>query len=143
MNVDGTRSHKIVADGITILRNLVHRGAVGGDLRTGDGAGILLQNPHRFFARECARLGIALPEEGGYGVAMLFLPLDENRRLSARSLIERTLTQESANLLGWREVPVQPDCLGALARNSMPNVAQAFLSVRGPAATRLNGSCIC
>ncbi len=131
VNIDGTRTHKIVSDGITILKNLVHRGAVGGDSRTGDGAGILTQLPHRFFSRECGRLGISIPEEGGYGVAMLFLPLDEDRRLSARAVVERTVVEEGGVLLGWREVPVGPDCLGDLASRSMPHVSQAFITFEG------------
>ncbi len=130
-NVDGSRSHKIVSDGITILKNLVHRGAVGGDSRTGDGAGIMTQIPHRFFEKQCGRLGIRLPEAGKYGLAMLFLPLDENRRLSARALIERTITGEGGTVLGWRDVPMKPDCLGELASSSMPHVAQVFVRFNG------------
>ncbi len=74
VNVDGRKTHQIVVNGITILKNLVHRGAVGGDSRTGDGAGMLVQVPHRFFAREADRLGFRLPAEGLYGTAMLFFP---------------------------------------------------------------------
>ncbi len=74
VNVNGQRSHQIVTDGITILKNLTHRGAVGGDSKTGDGTGMLVQMPHRFFAKECGRLSIALPAEGSYGVGMVFLP---------------------------------------------------------------------
>ena len=128
VNVDGRRTHEIVADGITVLKNLVHRGAVGGDSRTGDGAGMLTQIPHRFFLREASRLGIRLPAEGRYAVAMLFLPRDEARRGAAAALVERTVAAEGGAILGWREVPVNPDLLGELAEGSMPRIAQAFAS---------------
>ena len=128
VNVDGRRTHQIVINGITILKNLVHRGAVGGDSRTGDGAGMLTQIPHRFFAREAARLHFALPAEGAYSAAMLFLPRDEKRRAKARSLIERVVAAEGGTLLGWREVPVNPELLGELAEGAMPHISQLFAS---------------
>jgi glutamate synthase domain-containing protein 2/glutamate synthase domain-containing protein 1/glutamate synthase domain-containing protein 3 len=127
-NVDGKRTHRIVADGITILKNLVHRGAVGGDSRTGDGAGMMTQVPHRFFAREAAHLGIRLPGEGRYGAGMFFLPRGAAERGRAISLVERTIAEEGGSVIGWREVPVEPDLLGDLARESMPHIAQAFVS---------------
>ena len=88
VNVNGERSNQIVADGITILKNLAHRGAIGGDSKTGDGAGMLIQIPHHFFAKESKRLGFNLPEEGQYGAGKLFLPMDEAKRAIARKLIE-------------------------------------------------------
>jgi glutamate synthase (NADPH/NADH) large chain len=130
-NIDGRRTHKIVSDGITILKNLVHRGAVGGDSKTGDGAGILTQLPHRFFLQECARLGIELPAEGGYGVAMLFLPDEKERRAGARALVEEVILKEGGTLLGFREVPTVSGCLGELAAGSMPHVLQVFISFEG------------
>ncbi|MGA2479340.1 MAG: glutamate synthase large subunit, partial [Spirochaetia bacterium] len=126
VNVDGRRTHQIVTNGITILKNLVHRGAVGGDSRTGDGAGLMTQVPHRFFAREAARFGFSLPADGAYGVAMLFLPRDESRRKEARALVERVLIAEGGTVLGWREVPVNPELLGELAENSRPHISQVF-----------------
>ena len=126
VNVDGRKTHQIVINGITILKNLVHRGAVGGDSRTGDGAGMLVQVPHRFFAREADRLGFSLPAEGLYGVAMLFLPLDEEKRSRARELVEDAVTAGNGTLLGWREVPANPELLGELALASMPHISQAF-----------------
>jgi glutamate synthase (NADPH) large chain len=128
VNVKGTRSHQIVSDGITILKNLAHRGAVGGDLKTGDGAGMLTQIPHLFFAKECNRLHITLPKEGAYGVGMFFLPIDEQKRTAARTIIESTIVTEGGKVLGWREVPVHPECLGDLARATMPSIAQLFAS---------------
>ena len=130
VNVDGTRSHAIVAGGITILKNLVHRGAVGGDSRTGDGAGILVQIPHRFFSAECSRLSITLPAPGAYGIGMFFLPRDDERRTQAVGLVNRTVAAEGGAVLGWRDVPSNPSCLGELALSSMPRVAQAFIAFK-------------
>jgi glutamate synthase (NADPH/NADH) large chain len=104
---------------------------VGGDMLTGDGAGILCQVPHRFFEAEAARVGIALPAAGTYGVGMLFLPLDARTRGRARRLVERTLAAEGVSVLGWREVPVRPDCLGEIALTSMPGVEQVLVTVGG------------
>ena len=131
VNVDGRRTHQIIVNGVTILKNLVHRGAVGGDSRTGDGAGMLVQVPHRFFSRETGKLGFVLPAEGGYGVAMLFLPQEKKRRMAARSLFEKTVSDSGGTFLGWREVPVNPDMLGELAVASMPYIAQAFAAFTG------------
>src|SRR5208283_2746419 len=76
-DIKGRKSHKIIEDALTILLNLEHRGAVGADPRAGDGAGILLQIPHKFFAKKAAELGFALPAPGEYGVGVLFLPHDD------------------------------------------------------------------
>ncbi|MGE3874265.1 MAG: hypothetical protein AB7F74_15035, partial [Parvibaculaceae bacterium] len=73
-NIHNIKSHKIIADGLSILRNLEHRGAVGADPKAGDGAGILVQIPHEIFVEEARRLGVALPEPQQYSVAQLFLP---------------------------------------------------------------------
>ncbi len=131
VNVDGSRTHRIVADGITVLKNLVHRGAVGGDMCTGDGAGILCQIPHRFFADEASRLAVRLPAAGSYGVGMLFLPPDGPARRRAKELTDRVLASEGVSVLGWRGVPVQPDCLGEIALSSMPGVEQVLVAADG------------
>ncbi len=128
VKIDGTRSHQIVRDGVQILRNLVHRGAVGGDLKTGDGAGMILQIPHRFFGKV---LKFPLPEEGKYGAGMLFLPRQEKDSEKARKMIASKTIQEGGNILGWREVPVHPDCLGEMAREVMPSIWQVFISYEG------------
>jgi glutamate synthase domain-containing protein 1 len=112
VNVNGQRSHQTVTDGLTILKNLVHRGAVGGDAKTGDGAGMLMQMPHVFFAKESELLRITLPDEGAYGVGMLFLPLDAGKRKAAAGIIESIVSAEGGRILGWRDVPVQPECPG-------------------------------
>jgi len=128
VNVDGTRSHQIVADGVTILKNLVHRGALGGDSKTGDGAGIIIQIPHRFFAAVCGDCGFALPDSGLYGVGMMFLPRDNDRRREAAELTADTARREGATVLGWRDVPVHEECLGDMARETMPHIAQVFVA---------------
>lgn len=128
VKVDGTRSHQIVRDGVQILKNLVHRGAVGGDLKTGDGAGIILQIPHKFFTRSSK---FQLPAEGQYGVGMLFLPQQEKDAERARKMIAEQTAKEGGKVLGWREVPVHPDCLGDMARAAMPSIWQVFVSFKG------------
>jgi glutamate synthase domain-containing protein 2/glutamate synthase domain-containing protein 1/glutamate synthase domain-containing protein 3 len=131
VNVNGSPSHQIVSDGITILKNLQHRGAVGGDSKTGDGAGMLTQVPHLFFVKECDRLGIQLPEQGAYGVGMIFLPLDPEKRALAKSVVASTIAKEGGIVLGWRDVPVRPDCLGEIALSTMPFITQLFVSFDG------------
>jgi glutamate synthase (NADPH/NADH) large chain len=128
VNVNGQRSHQIVTEGITILKNLTHRGAVGGDLKTGDGAGMLIQTPHLFFVKECDRLRIALPPEGAYGAGMLFLPRDPAERKQAAALVESVVMKEGGIVLGWRDVPVHPEVLGETARATMPHIAQVFVA---------------
>ena len=128
VKIDGTRSHQIVRDGVQILRNLVHRGAVGGDLKTGDGAGMILQIPHKFFSKV---LNFPLPMEGKYGVGMLFLPRQEKDSERARKMIVSKAAQEGGKILGWREVPTHPDCLGEMAREVMPSIWQVFVTYEG------------
>ncbi|MCH8843345.1 MAG: hypothetical protein IID61_10255 [SAR324 cluster bacterium] len=88
-NIDGRRTHDIVRRGITVLENLVHRGACGCDPETGDGAGLLLQTPHKFFAEEAENLGFDLPEPGSYAAAMIFLPHTAEDRESCIRIIEQ------------------------------------------------------
>ena len=125
VKIDGTRSHQIVRDGVQILRNLVHRGAVGGDLKTGDGAGIILQIPHKFFSKV---LKFPLPAEEKYGVGMLFLPQQKKDSEQARKMIAEQTSKEGGKVLGWREVPTHPDCLGEMARAVMPSIWQIFVT---------------
>ncbi len=127
VNVNGERTHEMIRDGVTVLKNLVHRGALGGDLKTGDGAGMLSQLPHRFFAEQQKELGFSLPAEGAYGVAMLFLPQDDKRRREAVSYCEKGVLAEGGAVLGWRDVPVRPDCLGEMAKSVMPVIRQMFV----------------
>jgi glutamate synthase domain-containing protein 2/glutamate synthase domain-containing protein 1/glutamate synthase domain-containing protein 3 len=126
-NLRGEKSHRIVQDAVRILVNLEHRGAVGADQKTGDGAGMLLQLPHNFLLRVA---GTALPPAGRYAAGFLFLPPGKTETDRARLLVERVLREEGAGLLSWRQVPVNPECLGEQARREMPSFWQLLLSPR-------------
>ena len=126
-HVKGHRSQAIVADALTVLENLSHRGARGAEPNTGDGAGILTQLPHTFFAAEAARLGWALPPPGDYGVGMLFLPRDAARRATCEAEFAALVRAEGQTLLGWRDVPTDNRELGATAVASEPVMRQAFI----------------
>ena len=127
-SVKGARSHEIVTMGLEVLRNLGHRGACGADPETGDGAGVLMQMPHEFFAREAESLGFELPPAGDYGVGMVFLPPDAGQREQCEREIERVVADEGLRLLGWRDVPVSPDAIGRMARAVMPAIRQFFVA---------------
>ncbi len=105
-NIRNEKSHDIVQKGLEILLRLTHRGASGADPREGDGAGILTQLPHDFFAAKTTELGIRLPESGSYGVGMVFFPKEAEHRDTCKSIIEQTINEEGNKALGWREVPV-------------------------------------
>jgi glutamate synthase domain-containing protein 2/glutamate synthase domain-containing protein 1/glutamate synthase domain-containing protein 3 len=126
-SIKGHKSHDIIAKGIQVLINLTHRGACGCDPETGDGAGILIQIPHKFFARECATLGFTLPAEGEYGVGMAFLPVEPHQRLSCEGILERIVREEGLIVLGWRDTPVDGDAIGRVARASQPYIQQIFI----------------
>ncbi|MDE1173293.1 MAG: glutamate synthase large subunit [Parvibaculaceae bacterium] len=111
-NIHNRKSHQIIADGLKILENLEHRGAVGADPKAGDGAGILIQLPHAFFSKEAEKLGFTLPEPGHYGVGHIFLPRDAAERARIVELVERVTKEENQIFLGWRDVPVDNSDLG-------------------------------
>ena len=117
-------SHDIVAKGLTALRNLDHRGAVGSDPDSGDGAGILLQVPDGFLR---AVVDFDLPLIGAYAVGLAFLPQDEAEAEAARAEVERIAEEENLRVLGWREVPIEPSRLGVTARATMPSFSQLFV----------------
>src|SRR5205085_3364727 len=100
VDLKGRRSHDIVRQAIEVLLNLEHRGACGCEKNTGDGAGILLQTPHRFFLRECERLGIRLPAPGDYAAGCVFLPMDANDRKACEAIFERIIREEGQEPLG-------------------------------------------
>jgi len=127
-NIRGYKSHEIILKGIEILVNLTHRGACGCDPETGDGAGVLIQIPHAFFSRECEALGFSLPEEGSYGVGMLFLPIDRLDRFRIKGILQRTVEEEGLSVLGWRQTPVDDSAIGRLARASQPYIEQLFIA---------------
>ncbi len=121
----GQASHEIVAQGLTALRNLDHRGAVGAEVDTGDGAGILIQVPDGFL-RDV--VDFDLPEPGRYAVGIGFLPVDPGAAATARAAVETLAAEEGLTVLGWRDVPVDPTVLGATALGAMPSFAQLFVA---------------
>ena len=133
-NIKNRRSHEIVRQGIQILINLDHRGAVGADPLAGDGAGILMQLPDRLFRAEVETLGITLPEEGNYGVGMVFLPSNKTGLNACTSSIEAAIKNEGQILLGWRDVPVDNSYLGDSVKPIEPVIRQVFIG-RGDTCT--------
>jgi glutamate synthase domain-containing protein 2/glutamate synthase domain-containing protein 1/glutamate synthase domain-containing protein 3 len=126
--LDGTAEHSVVEDGIQILKNLEHRGAVGGDKDTGDGAGLLVRIPDRFFRGQARRLGRRLPPPGDYAVGMIFLPVDGRVARRCERTLEKIAKAEGAKVLGWRDVPVNSEAIGELARSTQPRIRQIFLA---------------
>jgi glutamate synthase (NADPH/NADH) large chain len=120
----GTAGHDIITLALDALRNLEHRGAVGSDAGTGDGAGIITQIPDDFLR---AVTDFALPPAGRYAVGNIFLPIDPTARSAIKRRIARIAQEESLAILGWREVPVRPDEVGALARAAMPDIQQLYV----------------
>ena len=127
VQMHGKRSHDIVKKGLKILENLTHRGACGCDPLTGDGAGILMQIPHEFLARECEEHGFLIPEAGRYGAGTVFLPKDVFHRNTCLEIFEKVIHEEGQHLLGWRPVPVDESKAGPLALSSMPEIFQVFI----------------
>ena len=121
------RSHTIVEQGLKILENIDHRGAVGADPTMGDGCGILTQIPHGFFAEECSRLGFELPPAGEYAIGQFFLPKDLEARGIIKDIVEKTLADEGLPLLGWRDVPVDSTDLGKAVKETEPHHQQLFI----------------
>ncbi|MBN1268520.1 MAG: glutamate synthase large subunit [Kiritimatiellae bacterium] len=130
-NIGGEKSHAIIERGIEVLKNLLHRGASGADADTGDGAGILVQIPDRFFRKACSGLGMALPEPGRYGLGMIFLPRDPGAQATARTAVEQAAAAEGLRFLGWREVPANEAALGEAARRLRPSIWQCFVDGGG------------
>ena len=128
VDLKGRRSHRLVQQAAQMLLNLEHRGACGSEENTGDGAGLLLQLPHRFFSQVCPELGISLPSFQEYGVGMVFLPSDTAAREECERLFERTIREEGQHPLGWRTVPVNDTLLGATARSGQPVIRQIFIA---------------
>ncbi|MCH9010240.1 MAG: glutamate synthase large subunit, partial [Chloroflexi bacterium] len=127
-NIKGLKSHTIIDQGLEVLVNLEHRGACGSDPETGDGAGVLIQMPHEFFAEEGRALGIELPPPGEYGVGMVFFPKDPAQQSECEATIERFVRDEGQTFLGWRDVPISSDAIGVLARKVMPGIRQFFVA---------------
>src|SRR3974390_3285025 len=126
-DIEGHKSHQIIKDGLAILLNLEHRGAVGADPRMGDGAGILVQIPHKFFVKKTAELGFKLPAPGEYAVGYLFMPTDTNWRQIIRDIYAEVIAREGLALLGWRDVPTDNSTLGYSVKPTEPKHMQVFI----------------
>src|SRR4051794_3647816 len=134
VDLKGRKSPSIVKNALEVLLNLAHRGASGCEKNTGDGAGILMQVPHRFLVEVCAGVRIKLPAAGQYGVGVVFLPHDPGSRAACEHLFEKVVRDEGQKFLGWREVPTDNSMIGPTAKRSQPVIKQLFVG-RGPSIT--------
>ncbi|TAE57545.1 MAG: glutamate synthase subunit alpha, partial [Bacteroidetes bacterium] len=123
----GKASHQIVADALTMLTNMEHRGACGCDPESGDGAGILIQIPHAFLNEECTKLGFTLPTPGSYGVGMVFFPQAPEQREKARGILKATAAEQGFEVLGFRPIPVRSEGVGETALTTEPHIEQVFV----------------
>ena len=124
VNIHGNKSHELVDNALKVLENMRHRGAEGADNKTGDGAGILLQIPHEFILLQ----GIPVPEKGKYGTGLVFLPKDEKKQSHILSIMIEEIEREGLSLMHLRNVPTNPDCLGAAALETEPTIKQLFVT---------------
>ena len=128
VRLDGEPRHAIVVDGIQILVNLEHRGAVGGDKTTGDGAGIMMELPHEFFGKVLQGEQAVLPAAGDYAVAMVFLPVEEKLAGRCETVIKRIVREEGCSVFHERNVPCDAGGLGVLSSSTQPHIKQFFIS---------------
>ncbi len=126
-DIKGRKSHSIIQQGLEIVTNLTHRGAVGADPLAGDGAGILIQLPDTFLRQECAKSAIELPAIGHYGVGMIFLPRSSSNREKCEQILEQCITAEGQSILGWRDVPTNNKGIGQSVKEVEPVVRQIFI----------------
>ncbi len=126
-NIKNRKSHDIIRQGLQILINLDHRGAVGADPLAGDGAGILIQVPDRLYREECAKLGFELPAVGDYAVGMVFLPQTAEALSASLKAFEKVIPDEGQTILGWRDLPVDNSCLGESVKPIEPVIRQIFI----------------
>ncbi len=129
-DIRNRKSHQTVRDGLKILANLTHRGAVGADPLAGDGAGILIQMPDRLIREECAALGLDLPAPGDYAVGMVFMPRQPSTQKECEFALEQMATEEGQRVIGWRDVPTDNACLGFSVKPLEPVIRQ-FIVERG------------
>jgi len=128
VHIKGHQNHEIINQGLTILENLTHRGAVGADPLAGDGAGILIQTPDTFLREVCtAAFNTPLPPQGEYGVGMIFLPRQAENRVACENVMAKIIADEGQVLLGWRDVPTNNECLGESVKVVEPVVRQVFV----------------
>ena len=128
VNIDGRREHCIVDQALSIVERLEHRAGKDASGKVGDGVGILLQISHRFFKEVMRKQGVLLPDQGEYGIAMLFLPQSLLARRKAEQLFETISAHEGGTVLGWRDVACHSEILGESARACMPTIRQCFIA---------------
>ena len=126
-NIKGEKSHDIIEKGLEVLEHMSHRGAVGADPETGDGAGILIQIPHGFYSTVCNELDIVLPEKGKYATGIVFLPSEKTDNQYCVRTFEKIIEEEGQKLIGWRDVPVNDSIIGVEAKRSQPIIKQVFI----------------
>ena len=129
-HIKGEKSRELVEQGLEVLNRLSHRAACGADPDTGDGAGIMLQLPHRFFKAEGLRLGFDMPRRRRYGVGQVFLPPDRKERAACEQILEDVIAEEGQRVLGWRDVPIDSAHVGSQARGVMPVFRQIYVRMR-------------
>ena len=127
-NLKGKKSHDIIENALTMLSCMEHRGGTGFDVKSGDGAGILIQIPHDFLSQETATLGFSLPDVGNYGVGMIFFPRSQQQREACKDILNQNITELGLTLLGYRDVPGDNSMLGAASFDSEPNIEQVFIA---------------
>ncbi|NQT29680.1 MAG: glutamate synthase large subunit, partial [Candidatus Saganbacteria bacterium] len=133
VNINGEKSHTIIQQGLKVLKRLAHRGAVGADPKTGDGAGILIQIPHEFYAKK-----IEIPRYGSYGTGLIFLSQNKRLRNVCKEVIARIIEDEGQVLVGWRTVPVDDSDIGKAAKETQPAIEQIFIAKGKEVNTRLD-----
>ncbi|MFI3228691.1 MAG: glutamate synthase subunit alpha, partial [Bacillota bacterium] len=127
VNIDGSKSHSVVSDALTIVEKLEHRAGKDASGEVGDGVGILVQVSHSFFSKIGKELGIELGEERDYGVGMFFFPQDSAKRHQAKKMFETVCRKEKVEFLGWRKLSVKSEILGKVARDCQPYIEQCFV----------------
>ncbi len=127
-NLKGKKSHDIIENALTMLSCMEHRGGTGFDVKSGDGAGILIQIPHDFLSQEMATLGLTLPDAGNYGVGMIFFPKDLELSKTCKETLNQNISELGLSLLGYRSVPGDNSMLGAASLETEPNIEQVFIA---------------
>jgi glutamate synthase (NADPH/NADH) large chain len=126
-HLKGEKSHRIIRDALTMLENMEHRGACGCEENTGDGAGILMQIPHDYYANEVKKLGVELPALGKYGTGFIFFPQDETKRNECKAFIKQTAEKLKFTILGYRKITTDNSPIGPTAKSAEPVIEQLFI----------------
>ena len=127
VNIDGKKEYRTLDDALSIVEKLEHRAGKDATGEVGDGVGILVQISHKFFKNAAKEAGIEVKDEGDYGIGMFFLPQDTKKRTLAMRMFKVITEKNGLKVMGWREVPTNPDILGKVARDAMPVIMQCFI----------------